>query len=106
MRSPRDWRSSATRRVPSTEGPSSSLVIRNAIEPECCGWTLQFGTGASHKREVASDSESADLAYFQDAEFQFLRDCPMGDEADAKTGVDPGLDGFSGVEIHDLAEGF
>jgi hypothetical protein len=37
MRSLRAFRSTTTRRVPSTDGPSSSLVIRNAIEPRCAG---------------------------------------------------------------------
>jgi len=32
-RSPRSRSTCATRRVPSTDGPSSSLVIRNAIDP-------------------------------------------------------------------------
>src|ERR1700678_582679 len=37
MRSPRSRSTSTTRRVPSTDGPSSSLVINRAIVPRCSG---------------------------------------------------------------------
>ena len=51
MRSLRSRSTSTTRRVPSTEGPSSSLVIKNAIVPRCRGLRP---TNSSHAVTIAA----------------------------------------------------
>ena len=54
MLSLRSRSTSTTRRVPSTEGPSSSLVIKNAIVPRCAGWRRTNSShGGDHGREAA-----------------------------------------------------
>ncbi len=54
MRSPRDARVSTTRRVPSIDGPSSSLVSRKASEPRWCRVTRDESLCRDHhRRETA-----------------------------------------------------
>lgn len=70
------------------------------------GGALERGAGAGDEREVARHGESADVAKFEGAEFEFLGDGAAGDEADAESGFDGGLDGLGGIEVHDGAERF
>jgi len=73
---------------------------------EGVGGTLGGGAGARDDGEVAGDSQIADGDDLERAKFEFFRDGPAGDEADAQAGLDSGFDGLGGIEIHDFLEGF
>src|SRR5215469_16960913 len=69
------------------------------------GWPAWFRSRACHKSKMACDFDGADLRNFQRAQLQFLRDCPMRNEADAEPGLDRRLDSFRRIQVNDFFEG-
>jgi len=55
---------------------------------------------------MARDSETWNFHNLKRAQFQFLGDGPARNEADAESGLDRGLDGFGGIEVHHVQERF
>src|ERR1035438_2217759 len=71
---------------------------------KCAGWALRLGAGARNQRKVAVKFEAGNFRNLERTQFQFFGDGPAGDESDSEADFDRGLDGFGGIEIHDVLE--
>src|ERR1039457_3094504 len=71
---------------------------------KCAGWALRLGAGTRKQPKGAVKFEGGNFRSLERAQFHSIGDGPAGDESDSEADFDGGLDGFGGIEIHDVLE--